>query len=353
MKRPLLVAALLTSASLIPGGACDCGLEPLERLPDPPVVEEPPAEPQYGIVEGRVCGPDGETWLSEANIYVKITNGDGTEGRVETFSDADGRFTLAGIPVGPQILLIEKGSFAGQREVIVESGTVTTIPDDACALEHAPRIAVVHGSQYDNVEAVLNEIGVEAETIDVYEENWADVLLGNDNRIADYDILFLNCRSHETTYEDRDDMQERLRDFVANGGSLHASDQAYDLIEITFPNKIEFLGDDNTRGAADEGASTDLDARVLDDGLRGALQLTAVQIHYGLATWSVMVGTATDVHVYLEGDAPLLNGDVIEDAPQIVGFDHGEGRVVYSSFHQEPGIGAEQEEVLKLIMFEL
>lgn len=351
----MLTTRLSLAAGLVFLGvnACDCGLEPLQNLPDPPKVPEVPDEPEFGIVEGRVCSPDGNTWLSEANIYVKVQLEDGTEGRVETFSDVDGRFILEGVPVGLQILLIEKGSFAGQREVLVESGTVTTIPDDACALETAPRIAVVHGSQYDNVEAVLDEIGVEAETIDVYEDNWADILLGNDARINDYDILFLNCRSHETTYEDREDMQDRLRDFVANGGSLHASDQAYDLIEITFPSKIEFLGPDNERGAADEGASTDLDARVLDDGLRGALQLTAVPIHYGLATWSVMTGAASDVHVYLEADAPLINGDIIEDAPQIVGFNHGEGRVVYSSFHQEPGIGQAQEEVLKLIMFEL
>lgn len=350
--RPLLVAGLV----LVAVNACTCdGVEPLDEVPEPPVdiPEDPPAEEQFGVVEGRVCSPDGDTWLGDANIYVKVTNDDGTEGRVETFSDVDGRFRLEGVPVGPQILLIEKGSFAGQREVLVESGSVTTIPDDACALETAPRIAVVHGSQYDNVEAVLNEIGVEVETIDVYEEDWAEQLLEEDARINDYDILFLNCRSNEVTYAARADMKDRLRTFVANGGSLHASDQAYDLIEMTFPSKIEFLGNDAERGSADEGASVDLDARVLDDGLRGALQLTAIPIHYGLSTWSVMVGTSTDVHVYLEADAPLLNGDVIEDAPQIVGFIHGDGRVVYSSFHQEPGIGIEQEEVLKLIMFEL
>lgn len=345
--------SLVAGFVLLGVNGCDCGLEPLERLPDPPTAVELPEEPQFGIVEGRVCSPDGNTWLAEANIYVKVQNEDGTEGRVETYSDVDGRFILEGVPVGPQILLIEKGSFAGQREVLVESGTVTTIPDDACALETAPRIAVVHGSQYDNVEAVLNEIGVEAETIDVYEANWADQLLGEDNRIADYDILFLNCRSAEEEYAANDGAQDRLRDFVANGGSLHASDQAYDLIELTFPSKIEFLGPDNERGAADQGASVDLDARVLDEGLRGALQTSAVPIHYGLSTWSVMTGVATDVHVYLEADAPLLDGDVILDAPQIVGFNYGDGRVVYSSFHQEPGIGVEQEEVLKLIMFEL
>lgn len=346
MKR--LLAAILMALP----GACDCGLEPLDAVPPPPVVLPPPVALEFGIVKGRVCGPDGETWLSEANVYVKFDL-NGLESRVETFSDGEGRFTLEGVPVGPRILLIEKGSFAGQREVFVATGLVTTIADDDCALEHAPRIAVVHGSQFDNVEAVLSEIGVEAETIDVYENDWAEQLLGSDVAVNDYDILFLNCRSTETTFADNETMQQRLRDFVAAGGSLHASDQAYDLIEIAFPDKISFLGDDDVRGAADEGASTDLSARILDDGLRAALNRNSVPIHYGLATWSVMTGVGDGVHVYLEADAPLIDGDTIVDAPQIVGFPHGEGHVVYSSFHQEPGIGAEQENVLKLIMFEL
>lgn len=351
MKRFLVGVLAIVAASALPG-ACDCGLEPLDTIPDPPVVKDPPAEGQFGIVEGRVCGPDGETWLAEANIYVKF-DVNGLESRVETYSDGDGRFTLEGVPVGPRILLIEKGSFAGQREILVESGIVTTIPDDACALEHAPRIAVVHGSQYDNVEAVLAEIGIEAETIDVYDDTWADELLGSDVLVNDYDILFLNCRSNEVTFAANPTMQQRLRDFVAAGGSLHASDQAYDLIELTFPDRISFLGDDEVRGAADEGASVDLIARILDDGLRGALNRSNVPIHYGLATWSVMTGVADGVHVYLEADAPLIDGDTIDNAPQIVGFEHGEGHVVYSSFHQEPGIGVEQENVLKMIMFEL
>src|SRR5688500_15804490 len=112
----MLTTRLSLAAGLVFLGvnACDCGLEPLQNVPDPPKVPEKPDEPQFGTVEGRVCSPDGNTWLSEANIYVKIELTDGEEGRVETFSDVDGRFVLEGVPVGPQILLIEKGSFAGQ-----------------------------------------------------------------------------------------------------------------------------------------------------------------------------------------------------------------------------------------------
>lgn len=345
---PVMAALALFAVS-----SCDCGVEPLQHVPAPPVEEIPAG--QTGAVEGRVCAPDGETWLGDATISIEVpgpVDGEGPE-IISATSDFEGRFRLEEVPAGPQTILIEKGSFASTRDVTIEAGLTTVIPDDECQLDHAPRIAVVHGSQYDNVEAVLHEVGVEAETIDVFQEDWADRLLGDDTGLDDYDVLLLNCRSHETTYESRPDMQERLRAFVARGGSLHASDQAYDLIEITFPDKINFLGDDEARGAADEGDAVDLPGRVLDSVLATQLNTSVVDIHFGLTTWSVMVGAAPDVEVYMEGDAPLLDGSVIEDAPLIVGFDHGDGRVVYSSFHQEPGIGQDQENVLKLIMFEL
>jgi hypothetical protein len=67
----------------------------------------------------------------------------------------------------------------------------------------------------------------------------------------------------------------------------------------------------------------------------------------------MMQGVADDVDVYLIADPQTLDGRVVDDAPQIVGFDHGEGRVTYSSFHQEPGSHPDQLRILQLLMFEL
>jgi hypothetical protein len=271
-----------------------------------------------------------------------------------TTSDGEGRFRLDGVPVGAQTLHIEKGSFSTTRNIEIPAGETLTIPDDTCELDLGPRIAVVRGSQYDNVEGVLQELGIEAEVVDVYQADWAERLLSDDETLLQYDILFLNCRSSEDTYADRPDMQERLRAFVEQGGSLHASDQAYDLIEVTFPDKINFFGADDEPGAADQGDSVDaLTADVLDQNLRTALGHSVIDLHYGLSTWSAMTSVDESVHVYIEADSPLLNGQVLERAPQLVGFDHGDGRVIYSSFHQEPGIGIDQEQVVRLILFEL
>jgi hypothetical protein len=71
-------------------------------------------------------------------------------------------------------------------------------------------------------------------------------------------------------------------------------------------------------------------------------------------TWSVMTGVDDGVDVYLQADVLLLDDTEILDAPMMVGFNHGEGRVIYSSFHEEgEGTSDGQKQVLKLIMFEL
>lgn len=344
MKRllPLCVALVFSS--------CDCGLEPLDAIPDPPTPEPQPEPQPFGAVSGRVCGPDGVTWLAVASVWIEPEG----EARLSSTSDGDGRFRLDGVPAGPQVLHIEKGSFSATRDIEIPAGDTLVIPDDTCELDLGPRIAVVRGSQYDNVEGVLQELGIQAEVVDVYQSDWAERLLSDDDTLLQYDILFLNCRSNEESYAERPDMQQRLRDFVDQGGSLHASDQAYDLIEMTFPDKINFYGEDDERGAADQGDSVDsLPADVLDENLSMALGHSVIDLHYGLTTWSAMVSVHETVHVYIEADSPLLNGDVLERAPQLVGFDHGDGRVIYSSFHQEPGIGVDQEQVVRLILFEL
>lgn len=309
-----------------------------------------PVPGEEGAVQGRVCSPDGGTWLVDATASITLSP---TE-VVTDQTDVDGRYLLEHVPSGPQTLVIEKGSFRSELSVDIPAGGVLTLPDDNCQLETDElRIAVVRGSQYDHVENVLSNIGVDITTLDIYDGDWAETLLGADERVRDYDILFLNCRSAEPVYVASPEMQQRLRDYVRDGGSLHASDQAYDLIEVTWPDKIDFLGDDALRGQADQGAIADVTATVVDDNLAAGLGRDTATLHYALETWSTMTAVADDVDVYLTADSPLLNGTTLTDVPQIVGFHDGEGRVLYSSFHQEPGSNPDQVTILELLMFEL
>lgn len=309
----------------------------------------PPLE--AGAVRGRVCAPDGSGWLIDARASITPAG----EAEIFQLTDVEGRFLLEGVPSGLQTLVIAKGSFVSTRTVAIPPGDVLELPEDECGLvPDELRIAVVRGSLYDHVEEVLDDVGVDPADIDLFDADWAEQLLGPDERVRDYRILFLNCRSAEPSYLASTAMQDRLRAFVADGGSLHASDQAYDLIEVTWPDAADFYGDDLVRSAGDRGAiAAALPALVVDAGLVAGLGRSDATLRYALETWSVMVSAGPDVDVYLTADSPLMDGTVVTGSPQIIGFDHGVGRVVYSSFHQEPGSHPDQLQILRLLMFEL
>lgn len=305
----------------------------------------------FGGVRGRVCAPEGGGFLVDARASVTPVGDD----EIFTFTDTDGRFLLENVPAGAQTLTIEKGSFLRTLDIVIQAGEILELPEDECELvPDELRIAVVRGSLYDHVEEVLDDVGVDPASIDIYGADWAEQLLGADERVRDYRILFLNCRSAEPSYLASTAMQDRLRAFIDEGGSLHASDQAYDLIEVTWPGMIEFYGDDTVRSAGDRGAiANDLPAVVAHPGLIAGLGRNSATLRYALETWSVMTSAAPGVDVYLMADSPLMDGTVVADSPQIVGFNHGVGRVVYSSFHQEPGSHPDQLQILRLLMFEL
>lgn len=310
-----------------------------------------PAPLEVGGVSGRVCTADGARPLDEARASIEPAGA----APISTLTDADGRFVLNGVPAGEQVLVISKGTFRSERTVTIPAGSILALDEEDCALSPDDiRIAVVRGSQYDHVEQVLGSIGIDDANIDLYDSDWAERLLGPDERVRDYDVVFLNCRSAEPVYLATQAMRTLMRSYVADGGSLFASDQAYDLIERTFSDKIDFLGQDTTLSAADQGSAVDgLAATVVNVEMATLLGRSTATLHYPLETWSMIQSVAEDVDVYLIADPQALDGHVVEDAPQIVGFDHGQGRVTYSSFHQEPGSHPDQLRILQLLMFEL
>ena len=92
---------------------------------------------------------------------------------------------------------------------------------------------------------------------------------------------------------------------------------------------------------------------IVDASLATAMGNVDIELHYPLPSWVPMQAVAADVTVYIEGEAPLDDGSTLPSVPHTVGFNAGAGRVIYTSFHQEPGISIAQERVLELLMFEL
>lgn len=306
-----------------------------------------------GDLKGRVCAPNGETWLSGAEVWIEA---DGR--RYATTTDGEGNWYLPDVPSGTHTLYIQKGSFSTTMEVVVEDGQVVEIPQDECAIGQDDLLIAVVDGAYDDVYSVLINVGVESDIIDRYEYGWADSLLGNYDTLATYDIVLINCGAEEYDFTSSTIYADNLRQYVQNGGSVYASDWAYDVVELMFPSHIDFHGDDLTRDDAQDGAAMDfVYADIVDLGLSQAMGQNSVEIHYALAAWAVMESVSSQVRVYLRADADLGDifggGSTLYNVPHTVGFSHGQGDVIYTSFHQEPGLNLDAERLLQLLVFEL
>jgi hypothetical protein len=136
---------------------------------------------------------------------------------------------------------------------------------------------------------------------------------------------------------------ENLLAFTSAGKSLVLSDWTGDLIEATWPDKIQFVNDSTCDtppclDASQMGASEAVIANVVDEDLQTQLGSDSVNLNFDFSYWTVMESVSEEVDVYLRGDIEYRLSasegySTLEDVPLLVGFNAGGGRVIFSSFH--------------------
>lgn len=309
-------------------------------------------------VSGHVCTFDG-TGLGGATISTTMPDG---SVRSVTSNDV-GDWLMLDLPPGEYTFRIQAGSYTAERTVTVVAGSVVDLPDDECELDQDDvKIAVIEGS-WDDVYSVLINVGVEPGIVDVYPSyGGAQTVFGDPTLLATYDVVMINCGAEEYDFQNDPVLRQNLQHYVLAGGNVYASDLAYDFVEQTFPSFIEFLGDDLVFGSAEAGISGDVPGTILDSFLSTAIGHSAITLHYPYGTWAIVTGNAASVRVLIRGRAPYDDWTgsggtgTIENNPHTLLFHPGGasgGKVVYSSFHQEPGINVDQERILQLLMFQL
>ncbi|MGZ8474414.1 MAG: hypothetical protein ACXW4N_11080, partial [Candidatus Deferrimicrobiaceae bacterium] len=174
-------------------------------------------------------------------------------------------------------------------------------------------------------------------------------LLGSPSELAKYNAVLINCGSDETGADNTSPLLTNLRNFVSNGGTLYASDWAYVFIEAGWPEYIDFFGDDNLAGSAREGFSGAINGTVKGP-LLTALPKSTINITFDLGAW-VMIDKTPEVAgkavtVLISGPRPSGDGT---EYPLMVQFPSGNGKVVYTSFHNEAQATQDMVDVLKLI----
>ena len=135
---------------------------------------------------------------------------------------------------------------------------------------------------YDNIGAVLDALG---EGFAHREVQWDDIAQGIPSGCR---VLFVNCGSSDTD----PDAAGAVRDFVAAGGSLYASDWAGDVVEQAFPGVLEF---------DQSGVECTLPCQVADPGLREVIGAT-LPIHFDLGGWWRVTKWRDGVRVYVAAE---------------------------------------------------
>lgn len=328
---------------------------------DPVVIED-------GAIMGRVCDPSGRTWLADAQAYVNLTNDEGViVDTKEAFSDVDGNWTIDELPgeryytvyvqYGPEELLRE--------EVWVGSGETVELEEPDCFDPLSIDVAVVTGD-YDDFHLVLNQMGfANYVLINGLDEAELTSFLDDPSELAKYDIIFFNGGFveenviYDTDDEDNTGPATRVQNIVSYvdaGGSIYASDWAYDVVELGWSDRVDFVGADEVVGDAQMGDYDNVSAAVTDSSLSDFLGVDYIDVTYDLPVWAPVENTASSVSRHLTGTVPYsdgLNEYSLSAAPLLVSFNSGNGKVVYSTFRVARNASDDIVATLQYMMYRL
>lgn len=329
--------------------------------------EPPPPEP--ASLQGRVCDLSGRTWLSDALVYTHLFTADGNlyETR-QAYSDQDGYWYLDGLPPEQDYTIyVQFGDdIIETHEVFLNDGEFRALEEPDCFDPLQLDVAVVTGD-YDNFDLVLESLGfANYQLIDGLAETEIRDFLSDLDAMRQFDIIFLNGgHVEENILYDLDDADagstpalilENLREYVRGGGSLYASDWAYDAIELAWPDRIEFVGDDAIPDSAQHGEYAIVQANVADAALADWLGEPQLDIEYDLPVWPPIesVNEATTTHLTATVTYRIGTDSYnLSNVPILVSFGSGEGRVAYSTFRVAKNGDAEMLSVLQYMMYNL
>jgi hypothetical protein len=296
-----------------------------------------------GGLSGRICSPAGNTWVANARVWVEM--GDGTI--YETFTDADGYFTLNNLPPGIHTVYVQKGSFSTSFDVEVFEDFITEMATEEC-LDDDIAVAVLTGD-YDTIEHFLTTLGISHDLYaGVYDDEYIN-FLRDPAKMSDYDIIFINCNTDSSGWSYGNEIGANLRNFIQDGGSVYASDYSYWFIEKAVPNANEFPGDDASPGSAwGEGDSGYVyGADIVSPDLQAALGKTTVDLNYD-TVWVPIDSTTGST--LIQGTYPTWLGSTF--GPLVTQYDNG-GTALYTSFHNEAQATADMERLIEEFVFSL
>ena len=276
-------------------------------------------EVDVGGLSGEICEPDG-TPAEGARVWVAVdldSDGDG-ETIVETVTDAAGRFSLLGLPLGPVVVNVKKGRYNLELDATVAAGGgVTELPAPECLDASELSIAVVPG-YFDDIGDLLDDLGL------TYTVERPDVFLSA-AALSGYDLVFAPCDGTAKAN------LPAVRAFVQAGGGVYVSDYSLLAFAELYPDAVEV-----DRGSY-AGPTTGV---VVDSALAAVIGTSSVSVAMdtGVTLDFLDADTSVDADLLLTVARPT-------DQPAIVRVRDGDGSVVFTSFHTST---ASSEDITRL-----
>lgn len=369
------------------------------------VTEESEAGLAPGSVLGRVCDPSGRTWLPDALAYTHIIDDAGKLYDTRTaYTDRDGYFLLDNLPAEHDYVIYVQygGEELSQEKVFIEDSQEIELEEPDCFDPLELDVAVITGD-YDDFQEVLDNMGfANYELIDGLHTDEMTAFLLDLDAMLQYDIIFFNgghveegiiypsdavdvIDGDETDDEDFGDdtggggddtggggddtgdepstplydyeqIAQNIRDYVTAGGAVYASDWAYDVVEIAWPEAINFVGADEVPNSAQLGEYGLINAAVSDEALAEWLGKDHIKIEYDLPVWPAIEGAASTVSVHLTGAIDYREGTnvyTLTAVPLLASFTSGDGKVAIATFRVAKNADADVMLTLQYMMYSL
>lgn len=276
----------------------------------------------FGTVIGRVTAADGVTGIAQVSVYLEYA---GPSSAILT--DSRGDYKFENVPVGTHVIHADKGNFHSTETVVVRGGGWTNL-SPAVRLVAVGKLAYVDGS-YDSIEDLIKKLGYTPDKLEL-----AD--LNDPGKLAQYRMIFLNCGANVP-----ESASANLLAWVQAGGTLYASDWELDIVQSMFPSDVMTVK---------SAPSQNITGTITDQSLEAFVGKPSVLIAYDLSAWKTLTQISSTPTVLVRG---TIATD--EDGPQnqalAIAFNHGTGHVVYTTFHNEAGITADQLVVLRYFIF--
>jgi len=170
---------------------------------------------------------------------------------------------------------------------------------------------------HDDVARLLTELGQGQRCTNIPKTNLQSMEI-----LKLYDVVFLTCAE---LYVQDFQATGFLRKYVELGGTLYASDLQFDRIVRAFPEV-------QAKQVALPGVQQNVEAVVTDQGMQTYLGHKTIPLSFDAPDWRTASFDSAKVTVCLKGvyRNTLGKADV---APLLVKFRHGQGTVIFTSFH--------------------